>query len=305
MVSTWEMRVSSVLWPAPDERARVDLRLARDPRGGRLHAREGEVEVRPSAPPPSPPPARPPPPAAPGPPSRSPGARSRSWPPGARSAPRPAGPRELRLRLGLDALGLGHARLERTRIDRVEELALPDEAALLVVHGVQEALDAGAHLDLRRAPGLADDLDVDGHVALDDRGHLDLGRGRGRGFLLAARAATGTPQRARRSSSASRAFLLHPPGPQAATHHLRLHSRAATARLTSPRPRARRLAARSRPRDGEAARARLRPATMERLARGLAEEPAVVLGEPAEVQEAPVEGDVGHPRRWPRPRRRS
>ena len=53
---------------------------------------------------------------------------------------------------------------------------------------LEEALDAGADLDLRGAPGLADGLDVDRDVLLEDGRDLHVRRGRGRGFLLAAAA---------------------------------------------------------------------------------------------------------------------
>ena len=92
----------------------------------------------------------------------------------------------LESRLGRGQVGarVGERRLERLGVDLVEQGALLDEGAFDERHTIEETLDPGADLDVLRAAGLADQLDEDRHVALDDFRHEDFGRpGRHRFFL--------------------------------------------------------------------------------------------------------------------------
>ena len=98
--------------------------------------------------------------------------------------------REVGLGLRQLALRLLHHGGELARIDRVEQVALLDLAALREVHGLQHALDARTNLDLGVAARDADPFHVDRHVTLDDVDDLDVGwwrAGRRRSFLTAGR----------------------------------------------------------------------------------------------------------------------
>ncbi len=93
---------------------------------------------------------------------------------------------ELGLGRGQVRLRVGEGGLQGQRVDQVEERALAHERALGEGHLLEVPLDAGPDLDVLGAPRLADELQVDGDVLLDDVSHVDLGRSAGGGFLLAA-----------------------------------------------------------------------------------------------------------------------
>ena len=97
------------------------------------------------------------------------------------------GLREPRLRRRQIGLRLRERGLERLRIDLIEQVALADERPFAEVHRVEEALDARADVDVLEALGLSDQVEVDRHVLLDDRRHVDFGRRRRDGGRLLAR----------------------------------------------------------------------------------------------------------------------
>ena len=93
---------------------------------------------------------------------------------------------EPRLRGRLLGLRRRENRFERLPVDGVEQRPLLHEGPLAEVHGIEEALDAGANLHVLKALGLPDQVEVRRDVPLDDFGHVDLGRGRRHGRRLLA-----------------------------------------------------------------------------------------------------------------------
>src|SRR5262249_20769767 len=89
------------------------------------------------------------------------------------------------------------------------------------IDGLEEALDTRADVDVLEALRLADEIQIDGHVALDDRRDVDLWRGRRSRRRLLARAI----QRARRDrGDEHRASCVRPhltPFPSGSTRHSR------------------------------------------------------------------------------------
>ena len=85
------------------------------------------------------------------------------------------------------ALRLRQRRLERFGVDLIEEVALADERAFAEIHRLEEAFDARADVDVLESLRLADQIQVDGHVLLDDGRHVDFGRRRRDGGRLLAR----------------------------------------------------------------------------------------------------------------------
>ena len=87
--------------------------------------------------------------------------------------------RDLRLRAG-------DGRLERLRVDLVEEVPGLHEVALAEVHALEVSLDARPDLDVLRAGRLADQLHRHRDVLRDGLRHEDLGRREDHRLLLAA-----------------------------------------------------------------------------------------------------------------------
>src|SRR6185369_12258466 len=81
-------------------------------------------------------------------------------------------------RAGQPSSRLGERRLKIARVDRVEEVTFLDEAAFLEIDRLEKARRPRPDLDLLRTERLADALDVNGNVALENGCDLDVGRRR-------------------------------------------------------------------------------------------------------------------------------
>ncbi len=72
--------------------------------------------------------------------------------------------------------GLGHCRLECTRINFEQQIAFLHRRPFLVILPGKVAGDLGADLGVHEPLGGADPFGIDGHVLLGDGHHFDLGR---------------------------------------------------------------------------------------------------------------------------------
>ncbi|GJE45787.1 hypothetical protein AEGHOMDF_4987 [Methylobacterium soli] len=109
------------------------------------------------------------------------------------------------------ALRLFELRLVGVALEREERRALPDAGAVRVGDGVEEALDAGFEIDGREGLGVAGQLEIADHRALDRLRHRDGGR-RGRNVMVRLVAAGHDAEQPGREAAQPRAFLYRSPG---------------------------------------------------------------------------------------------
>ncbi len=72
-------------------------------------------------------------------------------------------------------LGFGQRRLERFRVDHIEEIALLDEGTFGERNFIEIALDPGSDLDILRSACLPNQFHIDGHITLNDFRDEDFG----------------------------------------------------------------------------------------------------------------------------------